>query len=68
MAKIVKARTCVECKRAFADPESIRTHRFKFGGCRSDEGLLANGYTLTSKGWKREKRKAGQDGIRYSGF
>ena len=58
MAKVAKIRTCAECKRTFADPESFRSHKFKFGGCRSEEGLLANEYTLTSKGWKRAKRKA----------
>lgn len=67
MAKVVKSRTCAECKKLFANPESFRSHKFKFGGCRSEEGLLANGYTLTSKGWKHGK-KAGQDGVRYSGF
>ena len=67
MAKIVKTRTCAECKRTFANPESIRAHKFKFGGCRSEEGLLANGYTMTSKGWKQNK-KEGQDGVRYAGL
>jgi hypothetical protein len=62
-----KIRTCGECKKIFVDPESFRGHKFKFGGCRSEEGLLANNYKLTDKGWKRTK-KVGQDGVRYSGL
>ena len=72
MTKIVpappKVRTCGECRRTFVDAESIRSHKFKFGGCRSEEGLLANGYKLTSKGWKRPKKQVGKDGVRYTGL
>lgn len=63
-----KVRTCGECRKTFVDPESFRGHKFKFGGCRSEEGLLANGYKLTSKGWKRPKKQVGQDGVRYTGL
>jgi hypothetical protein len=55
MPVVKKVRTCVECKRTFANPESVRTHRYKFGGCRSEESLIAAGFKLTLKGWLRVK-------------
>ena len=63
-----KVRTCGECRKTFVNAESFRSHKFKFGGCRSEEGLLANGYTLTSKGWKRAVKRVGEDGVRYTGL
>jgi hypothetical protein len=63
-----KVRTCGECKRAFVDAESFRSHKYKFGLCRSEEGLVANGYRLTDKGWKKPKHKVGKDGNRYVGL
>jgi hypothetical protein len=68
MAKVTKVRKCAECKKTFVNAESFRTHKFKFGGCRSEEGLLANGYTLTSKGWKCPIKEVGKSGIRYVGL
>jgi hypothetical protein len=55
MPVVKKVRTCVECKRTFANPESVRTHRYRFGGCRSEESLIAAGFKLTPKGWLRVK-------------
>lgn len=63
-----KVRTCRECKRKFADAESFRSHKYKFGMCRSEEALIASGYSHTEKGWARAKRKPGKDGISYVGL
>ena len=65
---VAKVRTCGECKKIFANADSFIKHKFKFGGCRSEEGLLANDYVLTSKGWKRPKKQVGKDGVRYTGL
>ena len=54
MSVVKKVRTCGECKKTFANPESLRGHKYKFGGCRSDEALAAAGFELTPKGWKRK--------------
>ncbi len=52
MTSVVKReRRCTECKRKFATPESYRSHRYKFGGCRSLEALAAAGFVETGKGW-----------------
>lgn len=52
MTVVVKReRRCTECKRQFATPESFRAHRYKFGTCRSVEGLAAAGFVETGKGW-----------------
>ena len=66
-AKVKRTRTCAECQRTFVNPDSMIKHRFKFGGCRADEGLLANGFIQTEKGWKYQHQR-GQDGIRYVGL
>jgi hypothetical protein len=55
MAIVKKVRTCAECKRTFANPESFRSHKYKFGDCRSVESLLVAGYTETPSGWKHKK-------------
>ncbi len=49
---VKKERRCTECKRKFATPESYRTHKYGFGGCRSVEALAAAGFIETAKGWK----------------
>jgi hypothetical protein len=49
---VKKERRCTECKRQFATPESYRSHKYKFGGCRSLEALAAAGFIETGKGWK----------------
>lgn len=49
---VVKERRCTECKRRFANPESFRSHKYKFGQCRSIEALAAAGFVETGKGWK----------------
>ena len=49
---VKKERRCTECKRKFATPESYRTHKYSFGGCRSVEALAAAGFIETAKGWK----------------
>lgn len=52
MTVVVKReRRCTECKRKFATPESYRSHKYKFGGCRSLEALAAAGFVETGKGW-----------------
>lgn len=52
MVVVVKReRRCTECKRKFATPESYRSHKYKFGGCRSLEALAAAGFVETTKGW-----------------
>ena len=51
-AVVKKERRCTECKRKFATPESFRSHRYKFGGCRSVEALALAGFVETPKGWK----------------
>ena len=43
-AVVKKERRCTECKRKFATPESYRTHKYSFGGCRSVEALAAAGF------------------------
>jgi hypothetical protein len=48
---VKRERQCLECKQRFADPESLRKHRYSFGGCRSVESLSAVGFKLTDKGW-----------------
>ena len=53
---VKKERRCTECKRKFATPESYRSHKYKFGGCRSIEALAAAGFVETSKGWLYEFR------------
>jgi hypothetical protein len=53
---VKKERRCTECKRKFATPESFRSHRYyRFGSCRSVEGLAAAGFVETGKGWKLAK-------------
>lgn len=64
---VAKIRTCGECKKTFVNADSFRKHKHKFGGCRSDEGMLANGFEVTKKGW-RYVPQVGQDGIRYIGL
>ena len=51
MTVVKKERRCTECKRKFATPESYRSHKYKFGGCRSLEALAAVGFVETTKGW-----------------
>lgn len=63
MSIVKKVRSCVECKRTFANPESLRTHRYKFGGCRSEESLKAAGFENTPKGWLRKKMVKFNDNI-----
>jgi hypothetical protein len=53
MAKVAKIRTCGECKRKFANPDSFRKHKHSFGGCKSEEGLIANEFIKTENGWKK---------------
>ena len=67
MSKVVKARTCGECRKTFVNPDGFIKHKFKFGGCRSEEGLINNGFVLTSKGWKYIPQ-VGKDGVRYTGL
>lgn len=64
---VAKVRTCVECKKTFVNPDSFIKHKHKFGGCRSEEGMTANGFKLTSKGW-RYVPQVGKDGVRYTGL
>ena len=64
---VAKVRTCGECKKTFVNADSIRKHKYKFGGCRSEEGLLASGYELTKKGWYYVPQ-VGKDGVRYTGL
>lgn len=64
---VAKVRTCVECKKTFVNPDSFIKHKHKFGGCRSEEGMSANGFKLTSKGW-RYVPQVGKDGVRYTGL
>jgi hypothetical protein len=52
MTVVVKERRCTECKRKFASPESFRSHKYRFGECRSVEALAAVGFVETAKGWK----------------
>lgn len=52
MVKAAKARTCKECKRKFVNADSFMKHKRNFGGCKSEEGLINNGFVLTEKGWK----------------
>ena len=49
---VVKERRCTECKQKFANPESFRSHKYKFGQCRSIEALRLAGFIETGKGWK----------------
>ena len=46
-----KVRRCGECKRVFANPESLRMHKLKGIGCRTDEGLKAKGYVEIDGKW-----------------
>lgn len=55
MGVVKKIRTCTECKRTFANPESFRSHKYKFGDCRSVESLLVAGFTETPTGWLNKK-------------
>lgn len=55
MTVVKKERRCTECKRQFATPESFRSHRYKFGTCRSLEALAAAGFVETTKGWALAK-------------
>ena len=65
MAKpVAKVRTCAECKRVFVNVDSFMKHKYKFGGCRTDAGLLNGNFKLTTKGWKYFPQ-VGQDGVRY---
>ncbi len=48
---VKKERRCTECKRKFATPESFRSHKYKFGSCRSLEALALAGFIETGKGW-----------------
>lgn len=48
-------RICKECKKQFANPDSIRAHKRVDGACRTDEALLAVGFTMTPKGWIRPR-------------
>ena len=52
MSKVVKQRTCGECRRTFVSPDGFIKHKYKFGGCRSEEGLKNSGFILTDKGWR----------------
>ena len=67
MSKVAKVRTCGECRRTFVSPDGFIKHKFKFGGCRSDEGLISSGFVKTVKGWKF-LRQVGKDGVRYTGL
>lgn len=49
-----KTRTCTECKRPFATPDSLRLHKRVDGACRSEEALQAVGFSLTPTGWVRK--------------
>ena len=49
-----KTRTCTECKRPFATPDSLRLHKRVDGACRSEEALQAVGFSLTPTGWARK--------------
>lgn len=49
---VPRVRTCMECKKTFLSPESFRTHKYRFGTCRSPEALLCIGFAETPKGWK----------------
>lgn len=61
MVVVVKReRRCTECKRKFATPESYRSHKYKFGGCRSLEALAAAGFVETSKGWLYTREVGGK--------
>jgi hypothetical protein len=55
VAIVKKIRTCGECKRTFVNPESFRSHKYKFGDCRSVDSLLFAGYIETPLGWKHKK-------------
>ena len=57
---VKKERRCTECKRKFATPESYRSHKYKFGGCRSIEALAAAGFIETGKGWKYARELGGK--------
>ena len=46
-----RIRRCGECKRVFANPESLRMHKLKGIGCRTDEGLKAKGYVEIDGKW-----------------
>lgn len=46
-----RTRRCGECKRVFANPESLRMHKLKGIGCRTDEGLKAKGYAKIDGKW-----------------
>ncbi len=54
LVKIAKVRTCTECKRQFATPDSLRLHKRVDGACRSEEGLVAVGFRQTPRGWVRK--------------
>jgi hypothetical protein len=54
MTVVVKERRCTECKRKFATPESFRSHKYKFGQCRSIEALRLAGFVETGKGWRHK--------------
>lgn len=51
--KAEQIRRCPECKRTYVGAESFRQHKINGLGCRSVEGLLANRYVETPKGWKQ---------------
>lgn len=51
MQKPSRIRRCGECKRVFANPESLRMHKLKGIGCRTDEGLKAKGYVEVGGSW-----------------
>jgi hypothetical protein len=55
MAIVKRVRTCAECKRTFKNPESFRSHKYKFGDCRSEESLRMAGYIETPTGWMHRK-------------
>ena len=55
MSVVKKIRRCGECKRVFLNPESFRTHKHKFGMCRTDEALEVVGFIRKPNGWILDK-------------
>lgn len=56
MQKPSRVRVCKECKRVFANPESLRTHKLSGIGCRSVEGLRAKGFVEIDGKWVHKVR------------
>lgn len=63
MSRIVRVRTCKECKQVFVDPESFRRHKIRGIGCRSVDGLVAIGFVKWAKGWKAPRIEEGSNAL-----